>query len=46
MYPPPIGILPITGFNMIAMGLAAGSLLVIGLVLVRATYFSRSKRDN
>jgi hypothetical protein len=44
MYPPPIGILPITGFNMIAFGLVAGALIIGGLIFLRVAYFSRSRR--
>ena len=44
MYPPPIGILPVTGFNMIGFGLIAGALIVTGAVLLRAAFFSRSRR--
>jgi uncharacterized protein involved in exopolysaccharide biosynthesis len=44
MYPPPIGILPITGLNVTALGLIAGGCLVAGLMFLRAAYFSRSKR--
>ncbi|HUD79947.1 MAG TPA: hypothetical protein VMR00_19045 [Streptosporangiaceae bacterium] len=46
MYPPPIGVLPVTGINMIALGLIAGVLLVAGAVLIRATFFSRSRRNH
>ena len=45
MYPPPIGVLPITGFNAIGVGLTAGICLVVGLMLIRAAYFSRSGRN-
>ncbi len=45
MYPPPIGVLPITGLNVIALGLVAGSCLVAGMVLLRAACFSRFKRN-
>jgi hypothetical protein len=46
MYPPPIGVLPITGLNTIGLGLTAGAFLVVGLMLVRAAYFSRSRRHH
>jgi hypothetical protein len=46
MYPPPIGILPITGLNVIGLGLTAGALIVTGLVLIRAAYFARSRRHH
>jgi hypothetical protein len=45
MYPPPIGVLPITGLNVIGLGLVAGVCIVAGLVLVRATFFSRFKKN-
>jgi hypothetical protein len=45
MYPPPIGVLPITGLNVTGLGLVAGAFLVGGLMLVRAACFSRSKRN-
>lgn len=45
MYPPPIGVLPITGLNVMGLGLVAGAFLVTGLMLVRAACFSRSKRN-
>jgi hypothetical protein len=46
MYPPPIGVLPITGLNVIGLGLIAGVCLVAGLMLVRAACFSRTKRNH
>jgi hypothetical protein len=45
MYPPPIGVLPITGLNVIGLGLVAGVLLVAGIMLLRAACFSRTKRN-
>ncbi len=44
MYPPPVGVIPITGFNMVALGLVTGGLIVGGLILIRAAYFARSRR--
>ena len=44
MYPPPVGVIPITGFNMVAMGLVTGGFIVAGLILLRAAYFARSRR--
>jgi hypothetical protein len=44
VYPPPIGILPITGFNMLGFGLIAGLLIIGGLIFLRVAYFSRSRR--
>jgi LPXTG-motif cell wall-anchored protein len=44
VYPPPIGVLPITGFNMIAFGLVAAALIIGGLIFLRVAHFSRSRR--
>jgi hypothetical protein len=44
VYPPPIGVLPITGFNMIGFGLVAAALIVGGLIFLRVAHFSRSRR--
>jgi hypothetical protein len=44
MYPPPIGVLPITGFNMIAFGLLAAALIIGGLIFLRIAHFARSRR--
>jgi hypothetical protein len=44
MYPPPIGVLPITGFDMVGMGALGAGLLIIGLIAVRAATFARYKR--
>lgn len=46
MYPPPIGTLPITGFNIIAFGFIGSALIVGGLLFFRLSYFSRSRRDS
>jgi len=46
MYPPPVGVLPITGFNVIGVGLVAGALLVLGAILLRAAHFSWSRRNH
>jgi hypothetical protein len=46
MYPPPIGVLPITGLNVIALGLIAGALITTGVVLIRAAYFARTRRHH
>jgi hypothetical protein len=45
MYPPPIGVLPITGLNITGLGLVAGAFIVGGLMFLRAAYFSRFKRN-
>lgn len=46
MYPPPVGPLPITGFNMLAFGCIGCGLLVGGLLLLRVAYFSRTRKND
>jgi hypothetical protein len=43
MYPVPPGPLPITGFDMLGVGVAAATLIALGVMLVRIAYFARSK---
>ena len=43
MYPVPPGPLPITGFDMLGIGVAAASLIAVGFVLLRIAYFARYK---
>jgi membrane anchored protein len=46
MYPIPIGPLPVTGVNMLAIALAGGGLLIAGLLLLRFAYFQRKRRSH
>ena len=43
MYPIPPGPLPITGFDMLGLGIVASALIMLGILLVRLAFFSRSK---
>jgi len=45
MYPPPVGPLPVTGVNIIAIAMAGSGLLIAGLVLLRLVYFVRRPRN-
>jgi hypothetical protein len=45
MYPVPPGPLPITGFDMFGVGLVGAALVLLGILAVRAAYFSRSSRS-
>jgi hypothetical protein len=44
VYSPPIGVLPITEFNMTAFGLAVALLIIGGFIFLRVAHFSRSRR--
>jgi hypothetical protein len=43
MYPIPPGPLPITGFDMLAFGIAGSVLILAGVLIVRLAMFARSK---
>lgn len=46
MYPGPVGMLPVTGANVLALGLAGSGLLVGGLIFFRAASFARARKDD
>jgi len=46
MYPPPIGPLPVTGVNMLALALEDSARLAAALLLLRLGYFMRRRRRN
>lgn len=45
MYPGPVGMLPVTGVNLLALGLAASGLVVGGLIFFRMANFGRRRGD-
>jgi LPXTG-motif cell wall-anchored protein len=43
MYTMPPGLLPMTGFDMVGVGIVGAALIFLGFLALRAAYFSRSK---
>jgi hypothetical protein len=43
MYPIPPGPLPITGFDMLGFGIVGSVLIMVGVLLLRLAFFSKSR---